>query len=500
MKPHLLFVDADYVKRAPPWNAEALTRDLVLDPIFESMAQGDKLVDEICRELLLDAPRTDAKTILHRQNVLSDALRNASAVRQMYALAAEAVAEQKKHYLGAMLARHPDWTLRWAIGVIAALSKYLRRLRRLADDNVIRFRSPQWQSFFVLLQQELSDSKLAHIDVFLRQLQFKGGVAMSAALGPGNAGSDYIIHKPPPFVRLKWWQRWFRRRPRGLWFALAARDESGHRMLEELRDRVIAMSAQTLAQSADHVRDLFALVQTELAFYVGCLNLHEALAHKGLSVSTPRIQTDHCELGFKGLYDVVLALRSDVPVANDLDAGERPLIVITGANQGGKSTFLRSLGIAQLMAQSGMFAPAQSFATDVRDGVLTHFRREEDTHMQSGKLDEELKRMSQIVDHLSPHAILLSNESFASTDEREGSEIGRQIVAPLLQYGVKIAMVTHLYDLSNSLYRSYPQQGLFLRAGRNADGSRSFRLESAPPLATSFGADLYEQIFSEPLA
>ena len=67
--------------------------------------------------------------------------------------------------------------------------------------------------------------------------------------------------------------------------------------------------------------------------------------------------------------------------------------------------------------------------------------------MTSGKLDEELVRMSSIVDDLSPNSIVLLNESFASTNEREGSEIARQIVRALLESGVKVLYVTHMYDL-----------------------------------------------------
>ncbi|MER8376745.1 hypothetical protein NKH19_22355 [Mesorhizobium sp. M1338] len=64
------------------------------------------------------------------------------------------------------------------------------------------------------------------------------------------------------------------------------------------------------------------------------------------------------------------------------------MVVITGANQGGKSTFLRGVGLAQLMMQCGMFVPA-AFCGSVCDGVFTHYKRGEDATMKSGKLDEE---------------------------------------------------------------------------------------------------------------
>ena len=64
-------------------------------------------------------------------------------------------------------------------------------------------------------------------------------------------------------------------------------------------------------------------------------------------------------------------------------------------------------------------------------GIFTHFIREEDATMMSGRLDEELRRMSAIADQISPHCLMLFNESFAATNEREGSEIGRQVVRAL---------------------------------------------------------------------
>ena len=73
--------------------------------------------------------------------------------------------------------------------------------------------------------------------------------------------------------------------------------------------------------------------------------------------------------------------------------------------------------------------------------------------MRSGKLDEELSRMSSIVDNLSPNSIVLFNESFASTNEREGSEIARHIVRALLETGIKVFYVTHLFDLARGFHR-----------------------------------------------
>lgn len=103
--------------------------------------------------------------------------------------------------------------------------------------------------------------------------------------------------------------------------------------------------------------------------------------------------------------------------------------------------------------------------------------------------------MSAILDHLGPNGILLLNESFASTNEREGSEIARQLIRALLETGVKVFFVTHMFDLGHSVYRQKCETALFLRADRQLDGRRTFRLTEGEPLPTSFGEDLYRQIF-----
>jgi DNA mismatch repair ATPase MutS len=206
--------------------------------------------------------------------------------------------------------------------------------------------------------------------------------------------------------------------------------------------------------------------------------------------------SDRREFTCTGLYDVCLALSTKRKVVgNDLLADARELVVITGANQGGKSTFLRSVGLAQMMMQAGIFAPAESFSANIVDGVFTHYKREEDAAMESGKLDEELGRMSDIVDHLQRNALVLFNESFAATNEREGSEIAGEIVNALIGKGVKVFFVTHMYELARGLHDQDAKSFLFLRAERGSDGRRTFKLVEGEPLRSSFGEDLYDRIF-----
>jgi DNA mismatch repair ATPase MutS len=186
---------------------------------------------------------------------------------------------------------------------------------------------------------------------------------------------------------------------------------------------------------------------------------------------------------------------ADRVIGVDVDADGKSLIMITGANQGGKSTLLRGLGLAQLMMQAGMFVGARSFRAGISNGVFTHYKREEDATMRSGKLDEELSRMSQIADQITRHSMLLCNESFASTNEREGSEIARQVVQAMLDRQIKVIYVSHMYDLAHSLHAQHLPNALFLGAERRPDGRRTFKLAEGEPLPTSYGEDSYRRIF-----
>ena len=240
------------------------------------------------------------------------------------------------------------------------------------------------------------------------------------------------------------------------------------------------------------------MLQAELAFYIGCLNLHRRLLDLSAPFTFPTASDANTRrFASNDLYDICLALELNKrPVGNEVEAGGKSLLIVTGANQGGKTTFLRSVGLAQLMTQCGMFAPAASLRLNVVNGLFTHFKREEDVTMKSGKFDEELSRMNAIVDALTPNALILFNESFAATNEREGSEIARQIVSALLEQSHKIVFVSHQYAFTHGFYERQLATTLFLRADRQSDGRRTFKLVEGEPLSTSFGEDVYREVFS----
>jgi hypothetical protein len=506
MKAHLMFRDRDFSLVSPlPPNAAVLVTDLELDILFAAMCDQDPFLLEVSKRALLTS-LDEPQSITYRQQILTDCLEHAVVVREMYAIAVEAIERERKVWGWTTQRSSPNGTVSRSREVLEIFFGILKRLRELAETHGPKFRSEGFSTLFRLLATELNDKFLADVASHLEGLALREQMVMSAELGPGNEGVHYVLRKPGP--HLSWWRRvqaWgagtLRKEPLSYTYEIPERDEAGARALDELRGQGLIRVASALGQSTEHLTSFFEMLRRELAFYVSCLNLRDRLFARGAAFCLPEPRpVESTELTVNHLVDVALRLKTEEPVVgNDVSADAKSLILITGANRGGKSTFLRSVGQAQLMMQCGLFVCADAFRAGVAPGIFTHYKKEEDASMKSGKLDEELTRMSAIVDRVKSRALVLCNESFGSTNEREGSEIARQIVTALLEQDIKVLYVTHMYELAHGFYAQGSPRSLFLRAERLPDGTRTFRMEEGAPLETSFAADLYLRIFRREL-
>lgn len=495
MKAFLMHAESDFDLAAElPAQEPALTQDLELETLLRAMAAGDELIFDVAKRAMLLSLR-DAEAIRYRQRVLAECLEHPEVVRELYDLAGEALKAERSIW-GSVLSDSPRSMLGTSVQKMGLFVDFLRRLRAVADEHGDKFSSQGCTRFFAMLREELDEPYFELIESHLKALKFNRGMLMSARLTTGNKGSGYTLRQPREQGLLG---RVFDRS--GYSFTVPDRDENGWRALSALEERGVNLVANAAAQAVEHVHSFFVMLRVEIGFYVGCLNLAERLAELGQPTAFPEpVAKGELALSARGLYDVCLRLTTSEPVVgNDLDADDKSLVMITGANQGGKSTFLRSVGLAQLMNQAGMFVGADSLRVNLCEGVFSHYKREEDETMESGKLDEELARMSQIADRITADCLLLCNESFAATNEREGSEIARQVVSALLEAGVKVLFVTHMFDLASGFHRQELDTALFLRAERGSDRARPFKISEGEPLPTSYGEDSYQKIFGKPV-
>jgi len=497
MRVRLMDPDRDFdVDAVEPGSADDLRRDLELDYLWDAMGGGDSFLRTVSRSAILHSV-ADAEVIRHRQAAFTDCVRNPDAVGELYALAIEALSVERGVLMMPVHGHHPEMSLSRAVRMLTALADRLERLRTLCAQFAPRFASRAFGDMFAVVAAELDDDYLRRLRALVKELGFVQGLLTSAALGRGGGVTGQVLRRG-------------KRENRGLFdrtplkrpmysFTIPERDESGFTALGELRARGVMDVADAASQSVDHVMGFFRTLRVELGFLIAARNLQVALEAMGAPVCLPDVGgVRGCAA--RGLYDPCLALRAGrAPVGNDLDLSDGRLLVITGANHGGKSTFLRALGVAQLMMQAGIFAPGGRFAAPVVGQVLTHWTREEDAELRHGKLDEELSRMSALIDVVQPGDLVLCNESFASTNEAEGSQIAGDVTSALVRAGVRVRFVTHMYDFARAIADGEPGAE-FLRAPRDPDGRRSYLLEPGPPLPTSFGVDLYDRVFGTTLA
>lgn len=497
MKTYLMYRSNDFdLKQDLPSNEKELVQDLELNTLFQAMSQGDSFINEVVSSTVLQSI-TEVETLQYRQDILKDCLNNPTIIREMYDIAVETLEHKKKKYYS-VFNYYPSSILYNAREVLQMLVLMLKRLRKISDEHSNYFESEGFNVLFSMLDKELDDEYFSIVESHLKHLKFEHGVLVSAELGKGNEGKNYKLRKVE-VTKQNWLRRIVSKKSQSYTFYISGRDESGSRALTDLRNRGISNVASALSQSAEHIINFFITLRTELAFYVGCLNLHDQLAEMGCCITFPKLIASNEQVhSFEDLYDISLVLTvKDKIIGNKMNTHLKDLFVITGANQGGKSTFLRSIGLAQLMMQSGMYVPAQDFSVSICYGIFTHFRREEDVSMVSGKLDEELNRMNHIVNAITPKSLVLFNESFAATNEREGSEIARQIVCALIEKDIKVFFVTHLYEFAHYFEKQQIESVKFLRAERQSGGGRTFKIIDGKPLETSYGEDLYNKIFKQ---
>ena len=265
---------------------------------------------------------------------------------------------------------------------------------------------------------------------------------------------------------------------------------------------------------ANSLGQFFDQLRFQIAFYLGAINIKYQMQRHKLDYCFPEVGGQE-SLHFEDLKEMVMSMKQKgETIGNDEKLDGKMLVIVTGANQGGKSTFLRSVGIAQVMMQCGLMVPAKQYCSGLYPNFFTHFTRREDSAMNSGRLDEELRRMDQIVSNLGKDSLLLLNESFATTTEKEGSEIAYGIIRALKEEGVRILTVTHLLSFAQRVYEEVrahsdgqmPKSGetaaggaawsgvAFLSAQRLQDGTRTYKILPHAPEMTSFGLELYDEV------
>lgn len=189
----------------------------------------------------------------------------------------------------------------------------------------------------------------------------------------------------------------------------------------------------------------------ELCFYQRYADFMQTLQARGFPFAYAQ-RAPAKEIRMEKLYDIALASGTDaasvVPNDFDLREGESGAI-ITGANQGGKTTFARSFGQAAYLMALGLPVPCKSARLPLYERFFTQFSKAEDSLAADGKLNEELARLKHIFKWVNSSSLVILNELFSSATAQDALEMGRQAVRRIAETGATALCVWHLPELAS---------------------------------------------------
>lgn len=492
----LLYPEKQSVRRRYGMSSD-MVKDLNLSVILNAMAKRDETIYAACQQVML-TPITTEAVLKFRQQMVNDAIHHFEFYEEIYRVAHNAVTDFEKNKIrkgGSNTGQIYD-----TLQMILVLVTHLRKLKDLMQSKEAENCDGMAQ-FSEKLRAHFSDEFVEELGSMAEHMAFlmQGGrLVMTAGISGGLKCGDVVINRLEP-VDYRQMGR-FRRILRWLMLHLFSKnavllsETSLRRDARQMEENGFLYLLQLYQKFIHELESFFEDLRMQTGFYVGCANLYRSIRNLSMQVSFPQVSPEKSHREYRKLYELPMALQTlKHPVSNDL-ADDCHLHVISGANQGGKSTFLRSVGIAQVMMQAGMFVPATYYKSPLYDMILTHFTRREDHSMNSGRLVEEMKRMNRIVDMVTKDSLLLLNESFSSTTEKEGSQIAENIIQALYDSDVSIFMVTHLFEFANNMYMKKLPSARFLSAERKEDGTRTFKIIDHEPTETSYGLDLFEEI------
>ena len=227
----------------------------------------------------------------------------------------------------------------------------------------------------------------------------------------------------------------------------------------------------------------------ELQFYLAYLDYIRPLESAGLPFCYPQVSTVSKQTEADGSFDIALASKlagRRTVVRNSLRLGgaERALVV-TGPNQGGKTTFARMFGQLHYLAALGLPVPGQSARLFVPDRIFTHFEKEEDLQNLRGRLEDELVRIHEILAAATSRSVIVLNESFASTSLEDASFLGAEFLGRITGQDQLCLYVTFIDQLA-ALNPACVSMVAEIDPGNLAD--RTFRVVRKPADGLAFAA------------